>query len=421
MKHLLKITWSRKRSNFFLLFEIGIVFFVLTFFFYILTNMYKDYWKPTGFSEDIQNIYAITASYPSSKRRPKQQPKNMANITRVKKNLLDMPQVETVSLSARSQPYTAREGFGQDVNYNGKYVPAHRYWVDDDFVKIVELPMLAGEWFNMKNNNHRLPPMILTEALADSLFQGESAIGKVVTRSISRGGSEAEFVVVGICGEYRTGEFSKPQASFFTRNDPKGRRGPGVRSDVNGMFMWGDASIMVKIKPEALAFDIEEKLVRTAQKSISADQKGNWSFYIYSLQKYRRAENAKHYETTFQYFLIMAFLLINVALGFLGIIYHGITKRRSEIGIRRAIGSTKRKVYSLILSEALLVSILGIISGAIFSMQLWIFRFVFIETDIFLKAVLLSIGTILIVVILASMFPAIKGAKINAAIALKDE
>lgn len=403
------------------MFEIGIVFFVLAFFFFILITMYKDYWKPLGFSEEIENIYSITASYPSSRRGPDQQDKNQDNIKRVKNNLLDMPDVEAVSLSARSQPYAVTKGFDQLIKYNEHYVPAFRYWADDDFPKIVGLTMLEGKWFNMENNNHRLPPIILTETLADSLFQGKSAIGEIVSRVRARDSQEVEFVVVGVCSDYRTGEFTKPEPSFFTRNDPKGRKGPNVRADVNGMFLWGDATIMVKIKPSSSTFDIEEKIVRLAEKSISADQKEVWSFYIYSLEKYRRAENARHYETTFQYFLIMAFLLVNVALGFTGIIYHGIAKRRSEIGIRRAVGATKFRIYSLILWEAILVTIFGILFGLVFNIQLWFFQVIPLETDIYIKSMLMTIGVILVVVVSAVMFPAIHGAKINPVIALKDE
>ncbi len=421
IKHILKITWSRKGSNLFLMFEIGIVFFVLSFFFFILVTMYKDYWKPLGFSEDIENIYSITAGYPSSRRGPGQQDKNQDNITRVKNNLLDMPEVEAVSLSARSQPYTRTMGFDQQINYDGHYVPAFRFWADDDFPKIVGLSMLEGEWFNMKNNNHRLPPIILTETLADSLFHGTPAVGEIVTRVRTSDKQEVEFVIVGICSDYRTGEFTKPEPSFFTRNDPKGRKGPNVRADANGMFLWGDATIMVKVKSGITQFDIEEKIVRTAEKSISDDQKEAWSFYIYSLEKYRRAENARHYETTFQYFLIMAFLLINVALGFTGIIYHGIVKRRSEIGIRRAVGSTKFGINALILWEVIFVTIFGILLGLVFNVQLWFFQVLPLETSTYIKSILLSAGVILIVVLTAVMFPAIQGARINPAIALKDE
>lgn len=422
IKHIFKITWSRKRNNLFLMFEISIVFFVLSLFFFNLVQKYEHYWEPLGFTKDIEKIYSITANYPSSRSGgPIQANKNEDNIKRIKNNLLDMTETDVVSLSARSQPYTVSKGFDQQVKFNDRTFPSHRYWADDDFPKIVGLTMLEGKWFNMENNNHRLPPIVITKSLADSLFLGKSAVGKIVSRVRARDKQEAEFVVVGISTDYRTSEFVSPQPAIFTRNDPKGRKGPNVRPDVNGMFMWGDASIMIKIKPEVADSNIEEKLVRMAEKSISTDQKEAWNFYIYSLKKYQRKENAKQYETTFQYFLLMAFLLLNIALGFTGIIYQSVAKRRSEIGIRRALGATKTNIYSIILWEALIVSIIGILIGLLFIEQLAYFKIVTLESGVFIKSIMLSIGVILSVVLVATMFPAMQAAKIDPAIALKDE
>jgi putative ABC transport system permease protein len=421
IKHLLKITWSRKRNNLFLMLEISIVFFVLAFFFFNLVQKYEHYWEPLGFTKDIENIYSITASYPSSKRGPEQADKNEDNIARLKNNLLDMPETDAVSLSARSQPYTVSKGFDQEVRFNDRIFPSHRYWADDDFTKIVGLTMLEGKWFNMENNNNRLPPTVITKSLANSLFQGKPAVGEVISRIKARDKSETEFIVVGVSTDYRTSEFASPQPALFTRNDPKGRKGQNVRPDVNGMFMWGDASIMVKIKPDITDSNIEEKLVRMAEKSISEDQKGQWSFYIYSLKKYQRKENANQYETTFQYFLLMAFLLLNIALGFTGIIYQSVAKRRSEIGIRRALGATKTNIYSIFLWESILVSFTGILLGLFFIIQLSYFNIVTLESGVFIKSIALTIGVILLVVIVAVMFPAMQAAKIDPAIALKDE
>lgn len=422
IKHLFKITWSRKRSNLFLMLEISIVFFVLTFFFSILSNMYKDYWKPLGFSDGIEKIYSISANYPSSRRGPEQADKNQNNIERVKNNLLDMPETVEVSLSARSQPYSTNKGFGQKVKYKDHQVPSHRYWADDDFYKLVGLTMLEGKWFNMENNNHRLPPVVLTKTLADSLFKNKSAVGETVSRVVLNAkAKETEFVVSGICSDYRTGEFMKSEPAFFTRNDPRGRKGPNVRPDVNGMFMWGDASIMIKLKPGQTTSDIEEKLVKMAQKSISEDQKDKWNFIVYSLEKYQRKENAQHYERTFQFFLLMGFLLLNIALGFTGIIYHSIAKRRSEIGIRRAIGATKSNIYAIILGEAILVTLFGVFLGFIFIAQLWYFKVLSFGLNIFTISVGLSMGLIFLIVLVATMFPAMQAAKIDPAIALKDE
>jgi putative ABC transport system permease protein len=62
--------------------------------------------------------------------------------------------------------------------------------------------------------------------------------------------------------------------------------------------------------------------------------------------------------------------LILSVLGLYGVIGYSVSQRSHEIGIRIAVGATKRDVTRLILAEGVKLSLTGIAAGAILSMVL---------------------------------------------------
>ena len=67
---------------------------------------------------------------------------------------------------------------------------------------------------------------------------------------------------------------------------------------------------------------------------------------------------------------VTIFLVINIMLGILGTFYFRTQSRRSEIGLRIALGSSKRKIRSLIFTETLLLLFLASIVATILCMAL---------------------------------------------------
>jgi ABC-type antimicrobial peptide transport system permease subunit len=71
--------------------------------------------------------------------------------------------------------------------------------------------------------------------------------------------------------------------------------------------------------------------------------------------------------------LFAALALLLAALGLYGITAYTVTRRRTEIGVRVALGATKGDVLRLVLRRALLLVSAGIVLGA--AVSLWAARF----------------------------------------------
>ncbi len=120
---------------------------------------------------------------------------------------------------------------------------------------------------------------------------------------------------------------------------------------------------------------------------------------------------------------IGAITLFGAAIGLMNIMLVSVSERTREIGIRKAVGATKKAIRSQFLIEALLIcqmggfagTLLGIIGGNILA---YAFDASFIIPWLWIS---LSIGLCLFVGIIAGIYPAIKASKLDPIEALRFE
>jgi len=62
--------------------------------------------------------------------------------------------------------------------------------------------------------------------------------------------------------------------------------------------------------------------------------------------------------------IVAGFLIINVALGLFGVLWYNINLRKSEIGLRRALGASGNAVSKQLVGEALVLSTFALIIGS---------------------------------------------------------
>jgi putative ABC transport system permease protein len=120
-------------------------------------------------------------------------------------------------------------------------------------------------------------------------------------------------------------------------------------------------------------------------------------------------------------FGILALLLASI--GLYGLLSYGVASRTNEIGIRMALGAQSGNVFSLILREAVLLVIVGLVVGI--PLSLYVARFAssllfdLSPTD---PVSLTIAGVVLMVVALvAGYLPARRATKVDPLVALRDE
>jgi putative ABC transport system permease protein len=118
---------------------------------------------------------------------------------------------------------------------------------------------------------------------------------------------------------------------------------------------------------------------------------------------------------------IAAISLVVGGIGIANIMLVSVTERTREIGLRKAIGATKRDIAVQFLVEALMLSILGGIVGIAIG---WGFSEIlrqFIETSVTLNSVILAFGISSLVGVISGLAPAVKAGNLNPIDALRWE
>ena len=120
--------------------------------------------------------------------------------------------------------------------------------------------------------------------------------------------------------------------------------------------------------------------------------------------------------------LVAAFLMIMVALGLIGVLWQTVTQRTKEIGLRRAKGATKGKIYLQILGELLVITTAGLIAGVLVVVQFPLLDLLgFASGDVYATSIVVSLAAIYLLTIICGLYPSWMATKVRPAEALHYE
>ncbi|MFD2784593.1 ABC transporter permease [Hymenobacter rubripertinctus] len=395
IRHLITLMWNRRRANALLLAEIFLAFVVLFVVGSVGLFNWRNYQEPMGFSYD--NVWVIDLDAGTQPRADQ-----FATLQTVLRQLRSAPGVVSVSRTASNTPFsgsnnttwmeTEKDGIKQsveDVNY---------YEANIELREVMGVQMREGRWFDHRDETATRTPVVITQLLRDKLFgPGAPAVGKRINNR------EAEWQVVGVSGAYRAdGELQEPRPAMFVYLSPDDTT--RARN-----------TLLVKVRPGSGA---------ALEKKISADIRSagtTWSSNVRALAEQRL--------TQFKFGLVLPvilgvvclFLIINVALGLFGVLWLNISRRRGEIGVRRAMGATAGNISGQVLGEILVLTTFGLVLGLLVAVQFPLLGIFSVLPSIYFTAMLLAAGVLYLLAVVCALYPSRLAAGIQPAVALREE
>jgi len=393
IKHIFTLIWNKKQKNFLLFLEIFFSFMILfAVFAFIISNL-RVYYSPLGF--DTKNVWAANLRISSSS--------DSTEVAEMKTLLLRelnaMPEVESVSFSANAYPFSGNTwSTGNDKN--GFDFQTCIFFNDEHYSKTAGLNIIEGRWFKEADNTAKYTPVLITKKFREQCFAGKPVLDSLFILDDDE--AFGEFVkIIGVVDHYKYhGEFAEEQLGTFVF-------APSTSMDTNV------AHIRMKgnIQPDA-----EEKL----NKLIASTTK-RADFSIRKLEQRRIQKSQSTWTPMIALMSISGFLIINVALGLFGVLWYNISKRRSEIGLRRTLGATSSDISFQFITEIIMVTLIGIFVGLFFAAQFPIMKLFDIENINYYYAMLSSAGVILILVLICAFYPSRQAAMINPAMVLHED
>lgn len=401
IKQLFKIVWNRKRANFLIILEVFISFLVVFAVMAFGVYFVDIYTYPLGFTyQDVWSVRINRGAYSSDEDKLKQ----IEVIKQLMQSAKEFSEVESIA-GVNTNVFDNSESISS-FDYAGKKHEPSVNFVTDDMAKVLDIKLLEGRWFSKDDDAESTIPIIINQKLSQELFANESPIGKV----INMGSKEELYKIVGLVLDFRDDtELVAPKSYILIRNNINIK-------DASSIRMRFVPNFIIKLRPGTTAA-FEEKLARNFL-SIAKD----WSFNIQTLEDLRNKKIKGILSPVLAVAIVAVFLMIMVALGLSGVLWQNVTQRIKEIGLRRANGATRGKIYYQILGELLVITSIALTAGTIIVIQFPLLGFFdFVTAKVYIITILLSCGIIALLTIICGLYPSSLAARIPPAEALHYE
>ncbi|WIV11993.1 ABC transporter permease [Proteiniborus sp. MB09-C3] len=294
--------------------------------------------------------------------------------------------------------------------------PVDMYGVSEDYIKMTSIDIVDGRFLTETDIKGNRKVAIIDEKLADKVFKRKDVLGENLI--IDTGSSKLSLTIIGI---YKTPggtlenlaqQFSGDRTTLYV-----------PYSMVKSVGGYGDKyyQFQVNILDSKKIDEVSKEMISVLErkhKSVGKD------YYLYqSAQQQMDMMNNVLNMLSSVVGAIAAISLLVGGIGVMNIMLVSVTERTREIGIRKAIGATRKDILVQFLVEAMIVSGTGGLIGTV--LGLTIQSIIAMSIGIPPSA---SIGTILIAVLFSAavgiffgMYPANKAAKLDPIEALRYE
>lgn len=391
IKHIFTLIWKKKGSNALIMLEIllafVVLFAVLSFVFYNTDRLNES----LGFeTENRKYIRFGELEELSDSLRTEA-------LVEMKRSLLDLDLVEKLGYSHAVGPYNG-SNWCSTSDELGYEISACYAIVDYDFIDANAMNIVQGRGFEEADLNAPYQMIIPNMTFMEKTYGDKSMVDSI----ISYQGEESK--IIGVVEEFKyNGEFEESRNAFMILSNPKFNGYANLRNAYLKMHPSADAAYEEQIS----------KIVESTLKSTN--------FVIHDAPLLRKRANLQSWIPIIALLSICLFLCVNVALGLFGVLSYSISRRKAEIGLRRAIGAHAGSIIKQFTFEILAIAGLALIFGVLMSVQVPILNLLEVKDSVFYRAIMYSAIIILFVVTLCALYPSIQASKIHPATALHED
>jgi len=351
----------------------------------------------------------------------------------------------TIPIHRQGNPYVWMDG--ADVR-QGRRTFIGR--VGPDYFKTLEIPLLAGRDFDARDRADSPKAAIVNEAFARTFLHGANPLGQRFWIE-GFGGQDTRYEIVGLVRDTKLGDLRQ-------EFDPIAYTTPAQAADaVSGGFVFIRSHLpqseIVGLVRNTKYADLREEFRSIVYYATAQDAGAGAGIQVLIRARLPQTETVaavkrmlneinpaisvsfQEFKTMIEATLLrerlMATLsgffgllsLLLACIGLYGMLSYGVASRTNEIGIRMALGAQRRDVLWLILREALLVAIAGVVVGAplIFAVTRLASTLLYGLTPTDPVSLLLAALLMLAVALVAGYLPSRRATRLDPMIALRCE
>jgi len=273
---------------------------------------------------------------------------------------------------------------------------------------MINVKLAQGEFFDESDEKAKRRVAVIGREVADELFPNGDAIGQTIR--ITSGSIRQTYVVIGVLEKSGNLLFLNPDRSILVP----------FASAENRLFRRKNVSMIV-------AQAISENMANQAVSEIDSVLFEKFQ----SEERYRIVSQDALLETVNQTMAMLSFMLGSIAgisllvggIGIMNIMLVTVTERTREIGVRKAIGASRRHILLQFLLESvvltLVAGLLGIAAG--FGLSRLIASIGSVQTAVTPTVVLIAVSVSIMVGLFFGVWPAMRASKLDPVEALRYE
>ncbi len=318
-----------------------------------------------------------------------------------------LPGVESASIAITIPPDRVAFTDGYQIegkpaagNTDNPAVPVP--FVSHDYFQTLGIPLLQGRWFDSRDQAESPRVAVISEAMARRHFPGENPVGKRMTHG-GRASGNPYMEIIGVVGDVKyQGVDNQDTPVYYELSDQNPARP-----------MW----LLVRTKSSAMQLmGAVRQEIRALDPNVPVDRAGTMADALSDSVSPAR----------FRSFLMSAFAaiaLLLAAIGIYGTIAYSVAQRKQEIGIRMALGATRSSVVRLVAGRGSRLALAGAalgIAGAI-GLTRFLEKMLFGVTPSDLMTFAGAPLVLVLAAIGASLIPALRAARIDPVLTLRQE
>jgi putative ABC transport system permease protein len=301
-------------------------------------------------------------------------------------------------------PTSAFRVEGTPVTTPDKWPGANYRVVTPNYFRAMSIPILQGRAYTDRDNENAPRVMIVNEELAQSVFPGESAIGKRITfGNVDNNQQPVWWEIVGVAANVRSVELrEEPESELYFSASQTG---------------WNSMSLVVRssVEPANLSGSVRQ-IVNEVDKSVP----------VSSVQTMDHIVSQSITQPRFNLFLLGLFSAVAMLLsaaGIYGVTAYTVTQRTHELGIRLALGAQVGDVLKMILGQGMAVIGVGLVLGLVsaFGLMRLLRSLLFGVGENDPVTFVAITGLLLLVAVVACYIPARRATKVDPLEALRYE
>ena len=356
---------------------------------------------PSGFNQENALLMQVDTSATGYKP---DDPKLPLLLSEVEQKVKGVPGVQAASFAFtifNQGFWTSTAHSAEDNIQEGQSRTLRNNIVGPDFFAAMGIPLVQGRGFGPQDIKNSQKVAVVSESMARTFFPAGAPVGKRF--GLGRPGTPEDIEVIGVVKDAKYGtlkEEFRPMA-FYSYSQ---------RPDVLGNFVVRFSGPASTIVPQ-----IRQAITQT-NNNLPIDDVVSLSEHIG-----RSLVQQKLVARLATFFGLLALLLASV--GLYGVMSYGVARRTNEIGIRMALGARGRSVLWLVLREALVLVVIGLVVGLIAALAVTKTA----ESLLYeLKPndpLTIALATLFLaaVAVLAGYLPARRAARVDPIVALREE